>query len=325
VLDPNSLDTHGKKVWRDDLKGLPFTAHPKVEPDGTLWSFGYDVLSGRIIIYHIGKDGVVRQVGVIAAAPFGMLHDAAVTTKHVVFALAPFVIDRERFSPTTSFLDAHVWRPELGMRVLAVAKDDLKTTRTWQLPVGFSFHFGNAWEEADGTIRFDYCLASDASLLTETFRYIMRGEFRGATGPTHFARVTLRPGQADGEQEVVDTASEFPRVAPTVVGRRYRYVYTVDSPSAEGFTGVMRWDLEGGGTQRFDYGASFLAEEHVFVPRPRAVAEDDGWLIGTALDLDHGVTTLNVFDAARIADGPLARGSLPYPLPLGFHGQFVPA
>ncbi|MSO70364.1 MAG: hypothetical protein EXQ98_08860 [Alphaproteobacteria bacterium] len=249
--------------------------------------------------------------------------DVAITAKHIVFALAPFVIERERFTPETGLLDAHVWKPELGMRVLAIAKNDLKTTQIWQLPAGFSFHFGNAWEEPDGTIRFDYCLAPDASVVTETFRYVMRGEFCGATGPTRFARVTLRPGQADGEQEVVGTTSEFPRVAPSVVAQRYRYVYTADAPSADGFTGVMRWDLESGKTQRFDYGAAVFAEEHVFVPRPGGRNEDDGWLIGTTLDFARGVTSANIFDAAHISDGLLARGTLPYALPLGFHGQFV--
>ena len=34
-LDPRSLDTLGTKTWSDELRGAPFTAHPKVETDGT--------------------------------------------------------------------------------------------------------------------------------------------------------------------------------------------------------------------------------------------------------------------------------------------------
>ena len=31
-----SLEWRGFKVWGESLEGLPFTAHPKVESDGTL-------------------------------------------------------------------------------------------------------------------------------------------------------------------------------------------------------------------------------------------------------------------------------------------------
>jgi carotenoid cleavage dioxygenase len=323
VLDPLTLETRGRKAWRDDLKGLPFSAHPKVEPDGTLWSFGYDT-SGRIVLYHIGADGAVRNIGVLEAAPLGMVHDFVVTERHLVFALAPFVIE-ESMSAEQTFLDAHRWRPELGMRIVAVAKETLNGAATWQLPAGFSFHFGNAWEEGDGTIRFDYCLAPDATIVTETLRYVMRGEWRAATAPTRFAQVTLRPGRSDGIQEIAEAPSEFPRVSPAVVGRRYRYVYALGATTLEWYTAVARWDLESGTRASYDYGGDFIAEEHVFVPRPGATDEGDGWVLGTALDVTRGITTLNVFDAARLADGPLARAVAPYALPLGFHGQFVQA
>ena len=41
VLDRETLQWQGFKVWGESLEGLPFTAHPKAEPDGTLWAFGY--------------------------------------------------------------------------------------------------------------------------------------------------------------------------------------------------------------------------------------------------------------------------------------------
>ena len=43
VLDRENLQWKGFKVWGEGLEGLPFTAHPKVEPDGTLWAFGYNL------------------------------------------------------------------------------------------------------------------------------------------------------------------------------------------------------------------------------------------------------------------------------------------
>ena len=34
-------------------------------------------------------------------------------------------------------------------------------------------------------------------------------------------------------------------------------------------------------------------------------------------------TVVNVFDALRLSEGPLARIRLPYGIPVGFHGHFL--
>ena len=86
---------------------------------------------------------------------------------------------------------------------------------------------------------------------------------------------------------------------------------------------VVKRDLELGTTQSFDYGPGVIAEEHVFVPRPGPSREDDGWLVGAFLDYARGLSGLAVFDARHVADGPVARAWLEYPLPLAFHGQFT--
>lgn len=100
----------------------------------------------------------------------------------------------------------------------------------WQLPPGFAYHLGNAWEDGEN-VHFDYCVAPDATELTHTFREVMRGVWRPPMEPTRFAQVTLGAGDAV-EQHVFDRQAEFPRVAPGVVAARHRYVYSPDGPSA---------------------------------------------------------------------------------------------
>ena len=324
-LDPVTLATQGRKSWHEDLDGAAFSAHPKVESDGTLWNFGYALAQGLLVLYHIGADGNLRNAGTVPVRDLGMVHDFVVTSRHLVFVLAPLVFDRARFGPSNSFLDAHVWRPELGMRVLVVAKDDFSNRRWYDLPSGFSFHFGNAWEEPDGTIRFDYCVAPDASVMTETLRYVMRGEFRSPTAPTRFAQVVLA-ANGSAQQQISDIAAEFPRVAPAVVGRRYGQVYALTGGagiSGGGLTSVSRYDTESGVADTFDYGDRFTPEEHLFVARPGKTGETEGWVIGTALDHAAKITRLSVFDAGDLSDGPIASAALPYALPLGFHGTFA--
>jgi carotenoid cleavage dioxygenase len=334
ILDPVTLETRGVKVWSKMLAGVPFSAHYKREPDGTVWNFGVAFDQKLLVLYRIAPDGALLQGDAVflPELPFvpGMVHDFAVTERHLIFALSPFAFEREAMADG-AFLDGFVWRPELGMRALVIAKDDWNDRRWYGLPAGFTFHFGNAWEETDGTIRFTHCVAEDGSVLTETFRAVMRGEWRPANAPTRYAHVTLRPGSETAEQEIGPFAAEFPRIAPAVVGARHRYEYCLAGKPGEavwnpyggaGLIGVARQDHETGAMTRYDYGPDVRPEEHIFVAKPGASAENDGWVIGTSLDTGAGVTRVSVFEAASLADGPVARATLPYPLPLGFHGQW---
>ena len=327
VLDRDTLAWRSFKVWGEHLEGVPFTAHPKVEPDGTLWAFGYSIAPApALVLYHIGPDGGLRKVKRVDAGPLGMVHDFVVTERHLVVVIPPLVY--EPAPDRNLLLEGLVWRPELGSRVLVVDKDDFSARRWYQLPAGFGFHHGNGWEEAGGVIHFDHCVAADPTLMNETMRLVMRGEFREST-PELYTRFALYP---DGRTEVQSTGeeAEFPRIAPARIGRRNRYVYTLgassDATPAWRLRRVVKRDIERDGiTESFDYGPGVLPEEHVFAPRPSPRGEDDGWLLGHFLDYERGASGIAVFDARHVADGPMARAWLDYPLPLAFHGHFSPA
>ena len=325
VLDRETLQWQGFKVWREGLAGLPFTAHPKVEPDGTLWAFGYNLAPVRaLVLYHIAADATVVKAQALDPGPLGMVHDFVVTARHLIIVIPPLVYQP---SHEGELLDALAWLPDLGTRVLVVDKDDFNKRRWVQLPAAFGFHHGNGWEDADGVIRYDHCVADDPTLMTESMRGLMRGELMRES-PARYTRFTL---SADGRADIETTEeeAEFPRIAPAVTGRRNRYVYTMgvssQGPSGWRLRRVVKRDLEAGTSDAFDYGPGVIAEEHVFVPRGAARREDDGWLVGAFLDYVRGLTGIAVFDARHVADGPVARAWLEYPLPLAFHGEFSPA
>ena len=320
LLDRDTLAWQGFKSWGEGLEGLPFTAHPKIEPDGTLWAFAYTMgPEPALLLYHIDPGGVPVKVSALPLDPIGMVHDFVVTERHLVIVVPPFVHDPEHRG---TFLDAHVWRPQLGSRVLVVSKDDFGERRWYQLPAGFGFHHGNGWEERGGAIRFDHCLAADAGLVDVAMRQVMRGDLSPvATG--YLSTFTLYPDGRTAIEESGEVA-EFPQVSPRVVGRRNRYLYTLGATGRPDWilNTLARHDLEGGTSEGFDFGPGIIAEEHVFVPFPGGRGEDEGWLVGSVLDYEHGVSGVTVFDARRVPEGPVARAWLPYPLPLAFHGHF---
>ncbi len=323
-LDEATLASRGFRHWGPGLEGVPFSAHPKRDPDGTLWNFGCSLLPRpAIVLYHIDRAGRLAKAGLVDTGPLGLVHDFVVTAKSLVIVIAPFHFDPAR-ARDASVLDAHVWQPQAETRVLVVDKADFNRRRWHALPAGFGFHHGNGWEEADGTIHFDLCHAADPGIVTETLRYVMKGELR-PSAPQRYTRFTLPP-KGDGRIVERSGEAEFPRVAPAATGRRNRYVYTLGTAGGAGvwrFRTVAKRDLETGALDSFDYGPGAIPEEHLFVPRPGGVREDDGWLIGTVLDWRRGATGLSVFDARAIPAGPVAQAWLPYPLPLGFHGCFA--
>ena len=281
------------------------------------------------MLYRIAPDGSLAKTSTLPVADLGMVHDFMVTQRHIVIPVTPLVLDRALAAEGRSYLDSHRWRPELGLRVLVIDKDNLQLTRRFVLPPGFILHYGNGWEEADGTIRLDCCYFADPSALFETLRYVMQGEWRART-PPHAALIRFAAKGDRTELETFDEITEFPRVDSRRIGRRYRHVWSIEWPRGQdraqpGQSAIVRRDLETGRLDRFDYGAGAIAEEHMFVPRPGREEEGDGWVVGTSFDIGSGTTSLAVFDALALAAGPLAVAHLSYALPLGFHGTFVPA
>jgi carotenoid cleavage dioxygenase len=65
-----------------------------------------------------------------------------------------------------------------------------------------------------------------------------------------------------------------------------------------------------------------VAEEAVIVPKPGRSGEQEAWLLATMYDAARRGTTLQLFEAGHLADGPIASAELPYALPYGFHGNF---
>ncbi len=332
-VDPRDLSTIGRQRWSEASAGLPFSAHPKRDRDGSLWNFGIAPGSGRLVIWHIGADAALRQVRALPLPGGGaggepMVHDFAITARYLVFLLPPFEFSAAAYADGASFLDSHRWRADGAMRALLVDKADWDRQRLFELPAGFVFHTGGAWDDRDA-VYLDYQRYADASVVTGYARQIMRGEPARADNRAVQLRLDLRGG---GAQEMkIGGHGEFPRLHPRHIGRRYRYRYALADGAADAatrqpfFSAIEARDLRSAIALRYDYGAGIAAEEHIVVPRPGGSGERDAWLLGTALDWRRGRTLISVFDAAAVDAGPLFQAALPYALPLGFHGNFVTA
>jgi carotenoid cleavage dioxygenase len=326
-VDPDTLATIGIKTWRDDLKAMPFSAHPKIASDGTMWNFGAVPGSGRLALYRIGPDGSLLQAGMVEVPKLALLHDFAVSERHLIFVVPPYDISEDT---RLSLAGRHVWagsgpraRPT---RIVVVAKDTLSVRRVFELPPRMVFHFGNAWDENGGAVtHFDLVLHEGDRLAA--LGHVMRGEREPNRPAGHRAvRVTLDFASGRASSATLLDGAEFPRVMPQVVGRRHRRLAVLSSDRRNAslvLDTVNVVDVDTGNADSWRFGDGWRVEEHVLVPRKGARGELDGYLVGVAQDTRRGAGVLSVFDAARVSAGPLALARLPYRTPHCFHGNFL--
>lgn len=321
-VDRDTLDTLGPVRWRDDLATLPFSAHPLVDRDGSVWNFGaIGMLGGGadLLVWHLGGDGAVRQARTLRCPALGYLHSFAMTDTHLVFVLAPFALGER--GPFFQRLQFQASQPA---RIAVVPKDDLAAARWFETGFAMAYHFADAYRSGDEIV-VRAVLHDDL----EEARAPMAGAMRGhpaddAEGRLASLHLDLRTGRARWESQDV-RALEFVVFDPRTPAGRPATIYSpVTVGDAPMFNAVMALDARGR-RRVHRYGAGVLAEEHVFVPRPGSTRPDDGWLVGTLLDSRRDRHGLAVLDARRIDAGPIAEAWLPYSMPLGFHGTFAPA
>ncbi|MYD44575.1 MAG: hypothetical protein F4W90_11900 [Gammaproteobacteria bacterium] len=332
-INPQTLRTTGLLALSDETSGLPFSAHPRVESDGTVWNFGYFSPRNMMIIWRLRPGDIEPKIWLHLTEPMSMPHDFLITKNHLVIPLPPLHFELQE--DMTTFLDAHVWHPELPVQVMVLDKNDPNKRFNVELPTQWIFHYANAWEDEQGAIRFEGPSFDNPNLMFDTFRAIMRGSTPSLAYTSQLTRYTVDTRRQTATQEAIgptDVSSEFPVIDQRLTGARYRWLTMLSqnaSASTQGklgmFNGVSRINLDTGAVGSFQYPTEEAPEEHLFVPKPGSQSETDGWLLGTSLDYVNLRTHLNVFELEQALPKMVARATLPKLMPLGLHGKFVAA
>lgn len=320
-VDPGTLETLGPVRWREDLASLPFSAHPLVERDGSVWNFGGIGMMGGgtdLLLWHLAADGRVLQARALPCPALGYLHSFAMTETHLVFVLAPFELGE-----AGAFFERLRFAPAQPARIAVVPKADLDAARWFEADFAMAYHLADAYRTGDEIV-VRAVVHDDPDTARSPMAHAMRGH---ATNPGEHSgqlaslHLDLRRGQARWQRQDVQ-ALEFPVFDPRSRGDRAATLYApLTIGDAPMFNAVMA--LDAAGRRRVHrYADGVLAEEHLFVPRPGSSTPDDGWLVGTLLDARRDRHGLAVLDARRVDAGPIAEAWLPYAMPLGFHGTF---
>ncbi|MEL7022213.1 MAG: carotenoid oxygenase family protein [Pseudomonadota bacterium] len=326
-VDPETLATIGRKDWRDDLRHMPFSAHPLVDRDGSLWNFGSAPYAGRdgsIFIYQIGADGQVRKAQRVATPTASYAHSFLMTDRWLVVYLGAHVFSRG----ADTFVDAFQWTPDVGSRVLLIDKEDLSQQKIIEIPAGFVFHGAHAFDYGDDIIA-RVSLYADAGVMDSGMIALMASaENENIEYPTfsraYLATLRISPKQGRAIVENTDTLMEFPGI-DTRFGEESTRVFGVgheDETHATTSDAIVAVDPETGTVDRYAFGEHHIVEEPLFVP-DESDQPNAGWLVGTFLDYGREQSGVYVLNASNLSDGPVALARMDRALPLGFHGCFI--
>ncbi|MCC5871249.1 MAG: carotenoid oxygenase family protein [Gammaproteobacteria bacterium] len=325
ALDGETLAARGPVTFSPETRGLPFSAHPRLEPDGQLWNFGYVTGADKLVLWHFGADEQLRRCVVRDVPRIGIPHDFMVTARYLLLVLPPLAVAADGEG---ALIDRLQWDPQRATRVLVIRKSDLEVAAELELPAQWIFHHANAFEDGAGVIRFESARAPDPGLMTQHFRDLMRGVDADATAASsrwYRYRIDLAAGTVR-EESLDDRLVEFPAILPRHVGSRHPEVVLLGRDADRmaphrGLDQVCVVDTGGGTWSGWRYPDTQLPEEHL----PVEGADGSRWIVGTALDWSAGRSLLNVFRLDDVAAGPVASARLPYALPLGLHGRFLAA
>ncbi len=311
----NDLETVGCYDFDGKLNDA-MTAHPKICPTtGELHFFGYGNLFQPHVSYHradaSGELTINRPVEVPALT---MMHDFAMTSKHIVFMDLPIVFDLEIAMNGKGDMP-YRWDDGYGARLGVLNREDPFGEMRWfEIDPCYVFHVANAHETSSPT---GDCIVLQAVRYPELWRN--DGGF-DASAVLWEWRIDLGAGTVT-ERQLDDRRVEFPRIDDRLAGLPARYAVSV------GDARLVRYDLNSGSAVEHRFGTDDEPGgpgEAVFVPSPSGPADEtNGWYIAYVYDPTRDGSDLVILDASDFAAAPVARIRLPRRVPYGFHGNWI--
>ena len=334
-LDPYTLETLGTDSLNGVLSpGEAFAAHPRFDPscdqDGgapSLVNFSIKPgLSTTITIFELDPAGFVVRRHAHSVPGFAFIHDFAITPNYcllfqnpIAFNPLPFVLGWRGAGECIKF------QPHQPTRVIVIPRHSDASVQILETQSGFVFHHANAFEQGDEVLIDSICYESFPEVEPESdFKQV---DF-DALKPGQLWRFHLNLKDKTVSRQLIESrCCEFPSIHQQRVGRPYRYLYIGAAHADTGnapLQAILKIDLNSGERQLWSAAPDGFVSEPVFVERPNATDEDDGWVLALVYDAAHHRSDVVILDARDLTLGAIARLHLKHHIPYGLHGSFTP-
>ncbi len=327
-LDPETLATQGLENLGSSGALPAYSAHPKREPlTGEIYNFGVE--AGQKAILHLYRSDAQGQLQVHTRHPLlglPLIHDFVLAGRYLVFWVPPVRLNPWPVLATlSSYSDSLRWDPSQPSQLWIFDRETLQPVSRNETDPAFQWHFGNGYEEQDGSVVFTQVRYPDFA----TNRYlaeVVTGQTQTAA-PACLWQIRLDPqsGKLLQSEPLLERGCEFPIVDPAVVGQPHRYLYLLvhrpeSSPAHEMFGSLAQVDVQTGSLLEADLGEGRYPSEPLYAQD----AEDPrrGWLLSVVFDGYQNRSEVWIWDAARLQEDPCCRLELPERIPLGFHGTW---
>jgi len=338
VMDPLTLETQGYSDFGGRLHSQTFCAHPKIDhASGNMCAFSYaskGLLTRDCSYMEINAQGELVHEAFFEAPYYCMMHDFGLTQDYAVFHVVPIISSWERLKAGLPHFGFDTTLP-VYVGVLP-RKGTAKEMRWFRSPTLFASHVMNAFN--DGTrIHFDTPVAKNN--MFPFFPDVHGAPFKPQEAMSFLTRWTIDMASKGDEftssEQLTTLFGEFPRIDDRYAAQPYRHGWLLVSDLQKPFEGpggrasglimntIAHVDVTTRKQSSWWAGAQSIAQETCFIPRSRGAAEGDGYLVALIDNLVTNYSDLAIFDAQRVAEGPIARAKLPFRLRPGLHGNWA--
>jgi carotenoid cleavage dioxygenase len=324
-VDPDTLETLGRTDLDGQVTAVSLTAHPKVDLiRNELLTYSYQARGDAttdVAVYIFDADGTKVHEVWFNAPWAGVVHDFAITEEHIVIPFFPLITTLDTIKAGGTFYEWHDDKPTwVAVLPRRGATEDVRWFKGPTLSAG---HMMNAVTE--GTkVHLDLCLYEG-----NCFPFFRTPDGRETSPvPPILSRMTFDLARNDDEfsyRPILRQPGEMPRTDDRYQGRPYSSGFMIMMRAGDGTSTLGKVDVATGSLELWDHGEQVSVQEPQFVPRRPDSPEGDGWLLSILNRLDRNHSELAIFDAARLADGPVARLYIPVKVRATFHGMWVPA
>ena len=329
LLNPQTLETLGNEYFNGVLsKGEAFSAHPRIDPNGTLVNFAIKPgLSTTITIFELNKNGEITSKKNHNVPGFCFIHDFVITENYCIFFQNPV-----NFNPIPFALGIcgaaeciKIQKNQPTKIIIIPRKTQTENVKVLETKAGFIFHHVNAFELENEIIVDSICYESLTEV--EPNSDYRKTDFE-KNSPPQLWRFNLNLSNNKVQNQLIDPRpTEFPTIHPNYMGKSYRYLYsaaahksTLNAP----LQAIFKVDLESGTKQLWSAAPRGFVGEPIFVPRANSQQEDDGWIIFVVYNAENHRSEIVILDGQNLEKGRIAKLHLKHHIPYGLHGSFTP-
>jgi carotenoid cleavage dioxygenase len=336
ALDPVTLETVEPNYTFDgQLQSKTFTAHPKIDSEsGDMIAFGYEAKgfgTDDVNVFQITPAGKMVWTAWIKVPYVSMIHDFAVTQKHIVFYVMPLAFDDAQIKSGGIHWSWYAGQPTY-FGVMRRGGDG-KDLRWFKGPERSSTHVMGAFSDGE-RVYVDVEMSQYNPFPFMPMRDGSRWDpVKGSSQITRLSADLSKKSVKDYKMEVLYPGffGALPRQDDRYNTAPYRYGF-LPCPDPEPKDRSKRpsacwarFDHQTRKATLFNAGEGTTLNEVVFAPKSKTSPEGVGYLMGVAnRNLENGRGDLIILDAERPEAGPIATVKLPIRAVPQIHGWWVP-